>query len=72
MASCVVETRHFQTLIYFKLAVFPIVSASTVAVELCASVDTDAIVAAVGCFAVVNTAFTVIATETFQPKTSVM
>jgi len=72
MASCVVETRPYQTLVYFKLAVSTEVSTFAVAVEVCTRVNTDTIVAAVGCFAVVNTVFTVIATKTFLARTSVI
>ena len=69
MASCVVETRPCRTLVYFKLAVFTEVSTSAVAVKISARVNTDAMLAAVGCSAVVNTVFTVIAVETQLTRT---
>jgi len=72
MAGCIVVTRACQTVIYFKLAVFPEVSTSTVAVESCTRIDTDAMLAAVGCSAVVNTIFTVIAVETLLTRTAVI
>jgi len=72
MTGCIVVTRPCQTLIYFKLAVFPKVSTSAVAVKSCTSVDTDAMLAAVSCSAVVNTVFAVIAAETLLTKTAVI
>jgi len=72
MASCVVETRPCRTLVYFKLAVFTEVSTSAVAVKISARVNTDAMLAAVGCSAVVNTVFTVIAVETQLTRTGVI
>lgn len=72
MAGCIVVTRSFQTLIYFKLAVLPKVSTCTVAQESCTRVDTDAMLGAVGFSAVVNTVSTVRAAETLLTRTAVI
>ena len=72
MTSCVVETRPSQTFVYFKLAVFSEVSTSAVAVESRTRIDTNTSLAAVGCYAVVNGVFTLIATETDLTRTGVI
>ena len=54
------------------LAVFPEVTTATVAVEVCARVDADAMLATVGFFAVVDAVFTVITVETFWTGTGVI
>jgi len=72
MAGCVVETRHCRTLVYFKFAIFAEVATSAAAVKVSASVNTDAMLAAIGFSAVVNMVFTVIAIKTQLTRTSVI
>lgn len=57
MASRIVETRPGQTLVYFKLAVFPEITTVTLAFVTRLKVDTKAILCTICSFTVINAFF---------------